>query len=221
MITILLVLAGILVCILLSAYFSGSEMALSACNQIRLENEAEDGDPKAGRALRLAKNFDDTLSTILMGNNLVNIAASSLTTVGVLLLTGSDKLNGVGTLIITVLVILFGETVPKIVCKANATGMAKSVSGGVAFLRILFWPVTFVIVKLVHFLTKGIKEEKSNLEDEGSEELQTISGVGPSKANLIIDYRNSNGGFKKIEDIMNIKGIKEGLFNKIKDKITV
>ena len=174
MITILLVLAGILVCILLSAYFSGSEMALSACNQIRLENEAEDGDPKAGRALRLAKNFDDTLSTILMGNNLVNIAASSLTTVGVLLLTGSDKLNGVGTLIITVLVILFGETVPKIVCKANATGMAKSVSGGVAFLRILFWPVTFVIVKLVHFLTKGIKEEKSNLEDEGSEELQTI-----------------------------------------------
>ena len=60
-----------------------------------------------------------------------------------------------------------------------------------------------------------------NINTASSEELQTISGVGPSKANLIIDYRNSNGGFKKIEDIMNIKGIKEGLFNKIKDKITV
>ena len=174
MIPIILVLAGILVCILLSAYFSGSEMALSSCNQIRLENEAEDGDPKAKRALRLAENFDDTLSTILMGNNLVNIAASSLTTVGVLLLTGSDKLNGVGTLIITVLVILFGETVPKIFCKANATGMAKAVSGGISFLRILFYPITYVIVKLVQLLTKGVKEEKTNPEDEVSDELQTI-----------------------------------------------
>jgi CBS domain containing-hemolysin-like protein len=174
MIPIILVLAGILVCILLSAYFSGSEMALSACNQIRLENEAEDGDSKAKRALRLAENFDDTLSTILMGNNLVNIAASSLTTVGVLLLTGSDKLNGVGTLIITVLVILFGETVPKIFCKANATGMSKAVSGGISFLRILFYPTTYVIVKLVQLLTKGIKEEKTNPEDEVSDELQTI-----------------------------------------------
>ena len=174
MIPIILVLAGILVCILLSAYFSGSEMALSSCNQIRLENEAEDGDPKAKRALRLAENFDDTLSTILMGNNLVNIAASSLTTVGVLLLTGSEKLNGVGTLIITVLVILFGETVPKIFCKANATGMSKAVSSGISFLRILFYPITYVIVKLVQLLTKGVKEEKTNPEDEVSDELQTI-----------------------------------------------
>ena len=134
MIPIILVLAGILVCILLSAYFSGSEMALSSCNQIRLENEAEDGDPKAKRALRLAENFDDTLSTILMGNNLVNIAASSLMTVGVLLLTGSEKLNGVGTLIITVLVILFGETVPKIFCKAahHTLGAIVMAPGGCA-----------------------------------------------------------------------------------------
>ena len=90
---IVFVTAGIALCILLSAYFSGSEMALSSCNQVRLENETEKGSKKAKRALKLSQNFDDTLSTILIGNNLVNTAASSLTTVLVILITGADRLN--------------------------------------------------------------------------------------------------------------------------------
>jgi len=92
-ITLILVTAGIVLCILLSAFFSGSEMALSACNTVRMENEEKAGNKRAGRALRLSTNYDDTLSAILAGNNLVNIAASSLTTVLIILLTGSDRLN--------------------------------------------------------------------------------------------------------------------------------
>ena len=168
------VLLGIVLCILLSAYFSGTEMALSSCNQVRLENEAEEGDKKAERALKRAENFDDSLSTILIGNNLVNIAASALTTVGVVLLSGSDGMNTLATAVITILIIIFGETIPKIVAKAKSTRMARSASGFLSFLRILFWPVTFVIVKLVHLLTAWIKEPEEPDTDEGAEELQTI-----------------------------------------------
>ena len=76
---------GIAFCILASAFFSGSEMSLSSCNPVRLENEAENGDRAAKRALKLSQDFDTTLGAILVGNNLVNTAASSLTTVLVIL----------------------------------------------------------------------------------------------------------------------------------------
>ena len=85
--------AGILLSIILSAFFSGSEMAFSSCNKVRLENESKEGKKGAKRALKRAENYDDTLSTILIGNNLVNIAASSLTTVFIILAFGNDSLN--------------------------------------------------------------------------------------------------------------------------------
>ena len=111
--SIALVLLGILICILFSAFFSGSEMSLSSCNPVRLENEAKSGKKASGRALKLSTHFDDTLGAILIGNNLVNTAASSLTTVLVILLTGSDKKNWIGTLTVTILVIILGESMPK------------------------------------------------------------------------------------------------------------
>ena len=104
----------------------------------------------------------------------MNIAASALTTVGVVLLSGSDGMNTLATAVITILIIIFGETIPKIVAKAKSTRMARSASGFLSFLRILFWPVTFVIVKLVHLLTAWIKEPEEPDTDEGAEELQTI-----------------------------------------------
>ena len=74
------VILGILLCIVFSAVFSGSEMAFSSANEVRLENEAKGGSRRSARALKLAGHYDDTLSAILVGNNLVNTAASSLTT---------------------------------------------------------------------------------------------------------------------------------------------
>ena len=175
MINIILVSAGILICILVSAFFSGSEMALSSVNTVRLENEAKSGSRKAARALKLTERFDDTLSAILVGNNLANTAASALTAVLIILLTGSDRLNGLGTLVVTVLVIIFGETIPKIACKKNANRVSLSVSGTIRFLTGLFFPLNFVVVGLVNQITKGIPQEgEESDQEEAQEELQSI-----------------------------------------------
>ncbi len=172
--TMALVIAGIVLCIAASAFFSGSEMALSACNTVRLENEEKSGKKSAGRALRLSTNYDSTLSTILVGNNLVNTAASSLTTVLIILFFGSDRLNWLGTLVVTILVIIFGETIPKIVCKKYANRFAMSISGMIQFLIYLFLPITFPVVKLVGLLTRGIHEEEENDQEESAAELQSL-----------------------------------------------
>ena len=173
--TIVLVSVGIVICILASAFFSGSEMALSSCNVVRLENEAKGGSRKAARALKLTERFDDALSAILVGNNLANTAASALTTVLIILLTGTDTLNGLGTLVITVLVIIFGETIPKIACKKNANRVSLAVSGTIRFLTGLFFPLNFLVVGLVNLLTRGIRQDgEENDQEEAQEELQSI-----------------------------------------------
>ncbi|MBR2281622.1 MAG: DUF21 domain-containing protein, partial [Spirochaetales bacterium] len=107
MIHIIIVSLGVLVCIILSAFFSGSEMAFSSCNTVRLENISEEkgkGWKKARKALRITERFDDALSAILIGNNLVNIAASSLASVLVILVMNSDDFAWLSTLLLTVLV---------------------------------------------------------------------------------------------------------------------
>ena len=101
-----ILLAGIVLCICLSAFCSASEMALSSCNQLRLENSAEDGSKKARVALRITERFDDALSAILICNNLANIGSSSMASVLVILIMGSDNYAWLSTLAITLLVIL-------------------------------------------------------------------------------------------------------------------
>ena len=171
--SIALVLLGILICILFSAFFSGSEMSLSSCNPVRLENEAKSGKKASGRALKLSTHFDDTLGAILIGNNLVNTAASSLTTVLVILLTGSDKKNWIGTLIVTILVIILGESIPKILCKKYPNRFAAGCSGIIQFLVYLFKPLNFIFVGLVNLITGRIHEEEED-EEEAVEELQSM-----------------------------------------------
>ena len=116
---------GIIVCVMLSAFFSASEMSYSACNKVRLEHERDNGNKKAGIAAKIASKFDDALSTILVGNNLVNIAASSMGSVAVMMTLG-EHYTWVSTALITVAVIIFGETIPKITAKKNATRFALS-----------------------------------------------------------------------------------------------
>ena len=168
------IIAGIVLCLVLSAFFSASEMSYSSCNTIRLEHEADDGNKKSALALQIAEKFDDALSAILIGNNLVNIACSSLGSVLVILIFGSDEYSWLSTVVLTLLVIIFGETIPKIVAKRNCNRMASAFSGGVNFLMNIFKPVTFLVVGLVNLLTKNGKEEEEDDEDESVEELQSI-----------------------------------------------
>ncbi len=171
--SIVLVTLGILLCVLASAFFSGSEMSLSSCNPVRLENEAKSGKKASKRALKLSTNFDDTLGAILIGNNLVNTAASSLTTVLIILLTGSDKLNWAGTLVVTILVIIIGEAIPKIICKKYANRVAAACSGIIQFLIYLFKPISLIFVGLVNLITRGIGQEEED-DEEAVEELQSM-----------------------------------------------
>ena len=173
--TIGLLICGIVLCIMFSALFSASEMALSSANKVRIENDAEEGNKRAQKTLQLIENFDDSLSAILIGNNLVNIAASSISSVLVILLTGSDELTWVATVVITVLVIIFGETIPKITAKQNATRFSLKITPFVRFLSIVLKPLVKAVVWLVNLLTpKKELEEDEDDEDESIEELATI-----------------------------------------------
>lgn len=171
--------AAIAFCIILSAFFSASEMAYSSANEVRLENLSDKGNGSAGRAVRILEKYDNLISTILVGNNLVNIAASSLGSVAVILLAG-EAYAWLSTIIITITVIIFGETIPKICAKKNANRLALLFSAPLRALMLLFFPVTWVVVKLVELLTKGMKGD-SDAETDAADELHTIIETAESE----------------------------------------
>ena len=173
--TLVLVILGIIICIFLSGVFSASEMAISSCNTVRMENEAKDGSRSAARVIKLCADYDNTLSTILLTNNLVNIAASALSTVYIILLTESDDLNWLVTVIVTILIIIFGEAVPKIISKTHANSLSKGMSGFLTALYYILWPVNYVVVLFVSLITRPLGKDKGmSDEEEVVEELQAI-----------------------------------------------
>ncbi len=166
--------AAIIVCVFFSNFFSSSEMAYSACNRARLLKATEDGSRKAAVAVKIVDRFDDTLSAILIGNNLVNIAASSLGSLAVIELLG-DGYAWVSTLVITVLVIIFGETMPKIIAKGSANRIAMSHAYFVRFLGIVLKPLVWLVVGLVRLICLPFKGEKQDDdEDAAAQELSSI-----------------------------------------------
>lgn len=109
----------IVLCVILSAYFSATETAFSSLSRIKLKSLADKGDKRAGLVLRLAENYDALLSTILIGNNIVNIASASLATVLFVRFLGEENGPGVSTLVTTVVVLIFGEVSPKSIAKES------------------------------------------------------------------------------------------------------
>ena len=148
--------AALVVLIALSAFFSASEMSYSSANRLRLENAAEDGSRRAKTAVGILDHFDRTLSAILIGNNLVNIAASSLGSVIVILLAG-EQWTWVSTVVLTLLVIIFGETMPKIVAKKNANSLALRNAYAIRALSVILYPVIWLVVGLVHLITRPLR----------------------------------------------------------------
>ena len=170
-----LVFAGIFLCLCLSNFCSASEMAFSSCNVMRLENARDDGSKRAKIAVYITEHFDDALSAILIGNNLANIGASSLASVAVILVTGGDEYAWLATIILTVLVIIFGETMPKIGAKKNANRTSLKNAYVVRAMMIIFYPLVWLVVSLIKLLTMGMKPEAADADsDEAVEELQSI-----------------------------------------------
>ena len=164
-------LIGILVLIALSAFCSGSEMAFSSANRMRLENLMEDGSRRARTAYQITEHFDSALSAILIGNNLVNIGASSLASVLAFVLAGNDQWSWIATLILTILVIIFGETI----AKKNANRVSLRFAYAVRVMMLVLAPVVLLVVGLVKLLTLPLKgEQPDEDEDAASQELQSI-----------------------------------------------
>lgn len=150
-------------------------MSYSSANRLRLKNAAEDGSRRAKTAVGILDHFDRTLSAILIGNNLVNIAASSLGSVIVILLAG-EQWTWVSTVVLTLLVIIFGETMPKIVAKQNANGIALRNAYVIRALSVILYPVIWLVVGLVHLITRPLRGDTGDgdPEEAASQELQSI-----------------------------------------------
>lgn len=135
--------------IVFSAFFSASETAYTSANKIRLRSKAENGKKSAARALKIIEKYDKTLTTILIGNNIVNILTSSLATVLFIdLLKDADKGSVASTAVVTIVVLIFGEILPKTLAKSHAESFACGISGIMSFLMTVFTPLSAVFILL-------------------------------------------------------------------------
>lgn len=159
------------VLLMLSAFFSATETAFSSLNRTRLKSMAEHDDKRAERALALAERYDELLSTILVGNNIVNIALSSIATLFFIQLVG-DGGAGLSTLVITIVVLIFGEVSPKSLAKEAPESFAMLVTPIISVLVTLLKPINWLFRQWKKLLSKLIKTETEI--GFTSDELMTI-----------------------------------------------
>ena len=152
-------LAALIILVAFSAFFSASETAFSSLNQIRLKSRAEDGDSAAARVLAMAEKYDKLLSTILIGNNIVNIAAASIGTILFTQMLGAERGATVSTIVLTIIVLIFGEVTPKSLAKEMPEKVATAVSPFLVLLMALMTPLTWLFTQwkklLGHFVHSG------------------------------------------------------------------
>ena len=168
----------LLILLALSAFFSSSETALTTVNKIRMRTLAEAGNTKAKKVLKVTENSPKMLSAILIGNNIVNLSASSLTTSLAIKLFGSVG-AGVATGMLTFLILIFGEVAPKTLATIKADKISLSIAGFISVLMVVLTPVIFIINKLslgVIFLFGIRQSDAKRVMTE--EELRTIVDVG-------------------------------------------
>lgn len=175
------------VLILFSAYFSSVESALSSMNKLRVKGYADDGDKRAKRALKLEADYDRTITTILIGNNIVNIACASLATllvVDIFHAFKSDMSEGVTTVVTTVIttvvIFLAGEMIPKSYARAHSDEYIMAMSGSLSALVTILTPVAFLfqaISKLVQLICKST-DEPTVTEEELTGIIETVEEEG-------------------------------------------
>ncbi len=177
----------LLVCF--SAFFSSSETAITSLSKVRLKSMAKDGNRRASRALRFAEDFDRTLSTLLVGNNIVNILATSVSTV---LFTSWLGPSGVGwsTLVMTVVILLFGEITPKSCAKERPEATALLAAPLLSVISTLLTPINWLFLQWRRLLDRMVKKESGPAitEDELKvivEEIEKEGTLGANESELI------------------------------------
>ena len=155
-----------------SAFFSASETAFSSLHQIRLKSRAEDGDASAARVLAMAEKYDKLLSTILIGNNIVNIAAASIGTILFTRALGAERGATMSTIVLTIVVLIFGEVTPKSLAKEMPETVATAVSPMLNLLMVLFTPLTWLFSQWKRLLGHFVHSTEEDTITEG--ELMTM-----------------------------------------------
>ncbi|MGO5313417.1 HlyC/CorC family transporter [Bilifractor sp. LCP21S3_A7] len=188
----------IVICVILSAYFSATETAFASLNHIRVKNMAEKGDRRAILVMKLLDRYDSVLSTILVGNNVVNIGATSLATVFFVRMLGEDAGSGIATLVTTLVLLIFGEISPKSMASEFPEQVAMLAAPLLSCIVAVLTPVNFLFGLWKKFLAKLIKgEEDRAITDEELltivDEAETGGGIGEEESDLIrnsIEFRD-------------------------------
>ena len=180
---------AIVVLILFSSYFSATETAFTSVNKIKLKTMAADGDAKAAKVLELTEKYDKLLTTILIGNNVVNIAMTAIATV---LFVGimAEKGAAVSTVVITIVVLVFGEITPKNIAKEKPESFAKFSAPVISFLMMILTPINYVFTQWKKLVTRIFKlggEDKITDEELLTmvEEAETGGGINEERSELI------------------------------------
>ena len=166
----------LVVLVLLSAFFSSAETALMTCNKVKMKALFDEGDKRAGRVLNLTSDIQKVLSAILIGNNIVNLSASALMTVLVTDMFGSFAI-GIGTGILTLVVLIFGEIVPKTIATAYAENVSLWYSGVIAVLLVVMTPFSLIINGFATVVLKILSVDTENRTTMTENELKTYVDV--------------------------------------------
>ena len=180
------IIVALVLLVIASAYFSATETAFSSLNKIRLRNMADDGNRKAEATLRLAEDFDRLLSTLLVGNNIVNITAATL---GTLFFTKLSPEYGatISTVVLTLVILTFGEISPKTIAKENAESWAMVSTPFLRVLSTVLRPLTI----LFSLLQKGIGKLFHASGDRGITEDELITMVSTAEDEGGLDQNES------------------------------
>lgn len=173
------------VCLIFSAYFSASETAYTSSNEIRLKHDKEEGDASAERALNLLDNFDSLLSTILIGNNFVNVLGSSVATI---FFVNMNKTYGatIATLVTTVLVLIFGEITPKLLARTSPESIAKKSGPILSFLMLVLKPLVWLFDLWQMLVVRFAK-------------VDPVEGISESELKSYVDEAHQTGGIESSE----------------------
>lgn len=177
------------VCVVLSAYFSASETAFSTANRIRLKSMAQDGNKKAEKTLRIIDDYDNMISAILIGNNIVNIASASVATVMFVEVFG-DLGATLSTAFTTLVVLIFGEITPKSIAKATPEKFSMATASVMSFIMMIFKPLVVIFAVWKNAVKKIFKLEIDTSITEGEfltmvEEAENEGGIDKEDSDLI------------------------------------
>ncbi len=180
----------IIIMIILSAYFSATETAFSSLNRIRIKNLAENGNRRAKLAYRLAGNYDELISSVLVGNNIVNITASSVATVLFIQMLGGSAGPTASTVAMTIIILIFGEVTPKSIAKESPEAFAMFSAPIINVLIYVFKPINFLLVGIKKLVSRFIKVSDDRTISESElltivEEAEQEGGINANESTLI------------------------------------